>query len=262
MSSNDPYRTSNAGYAVQQVGRGVEYGRILTYIFESPNWLMNVVWSALCAMLSGLVVGQLVMYGYQADILISSLQNRDAVYPDFDSNKIGDYLLRGLWVWLGIIIASMLLGFLLFFCLVALILFMALLQLITSDGNSVPVFIQVGMITGYLVIIGGGVITSFLMVTPVAIKLCLSGNLAELFDWKWHIDFIKRTLGSMILASLMLIFSGMLLSFVGLLACFIGIFPATGWLMMSQAQMYCQLYRTYLERGGTAVNVQLIGSNI
>lgn len=262
MASNDPYRATNSGYAVPPSGGGVQYARMLTFVFESPNWLMNIVWSALCALLSGLVVGQLVMYGYQAQILISSLHNRDAVYPDFDSNKIGDYLLRGLWVWLGILIASMLLGFLLFFCLVALILIMALLQLLTSDGNSVPVFIRVGMVVGYFLIIGGGVISSFLLVTPVAIKLCLSGNLSELFDWGWHIDFIKRTFGSMIMATLMLIFSGMLLSLIGILACFIGIFPATGWLMMSQAQMYCQLYRAYLERGGTPVNVQAIGSNI
>lgn len=262
MSSHDPFRASNLNYSVPASGRGVEYGRILTFVFESPNWLMNIVWSALCAFFSSMVVGQLVMYGYQSQILISSLQNREPHYPDFDSNKIGDYLLRGLWVWLGIIIASILLGMLLMMCLIALILVMGFLQFLTSDGNSVPVFIQVGMIIGYLVIIGGGMITSFLMLTPIAIKLCLSGNLGEMFDWRWHFDFIKRTFGSMVLATLMLIFSGMLLSMVGILACFIGIFPATGWLMMSQAQMYCQLYRTYLERGGTAVNVQLIGSNI
>ena len=73
MSNYDPYRASTTGYALPPQGPGMQYGRLLSFVFESPNWLMNLVWGALCTLLSSLVVGQLVMHGYQAQIMIGSV---------------------------------------------------------------------------------------------------------------------------------------------------------------------------------------------
>jgi hypothetical protein len=262
MSNDDPYRASQSGYAVPQNGRGMEYGRILSFVFESPNWLMNIVWGALCALLGSMVIGQLVMYGYQSQIMIDSVRNPNGQYPDFDSNKIGDYLIRGLWIWLGILIASILLGIV----ALALILFfgaiLAVVGSLTAGANgeaSVPMIIV--LIVGYVTLFGTLTVLGFVVVAPVSIKVGLTGNLAEMFDFQWHIDFIQKTFGSLVMGALMMFLISILLSFCGMLLCFVGVFPAAGWIMLSQAQMFSQLYRTYLERGGRPVQIQLLGSS-
>jgi hypothetical protein len=259
MSYEDPFRAPQAGYSMRPPSRGMEYGRILSFVFESPNWLMNIVWSALCVLLSGVVVGQLVMNGYQAQILIASIQFPNAQYPDFDSNKIGDYLIRGLWVWLSALLASFLLGIV---ALVFIGIFFAIVGLLiaaTSNGGEPGVAIGLFVLFGYFFLIFGLSALTFVTVVPVMIKVGLTGNIAEMFDVQWHIDFIRRMLGSLILGALFLMLISMCLSMIGMLLCFVGIFPAAGWVMMSQGQLNAQLYRTYLERGGRPVAIQMIG---
>lgn len=261
MSNNDPYRASAGGYAVSPSGSGMEYGRLLTYVFESPNWMMNLVWSALCALLSGIVVGQLVLHGYQAQIMISSTENPNAPYPDFDSNKIGEYLIRGLWMWLGALIASLIVGVFATVFVVAFFVIAGLIIAASSNGQEPNVVVSLGVFVCYFCLIFGLSALSFVVVAPVIIKVALSGNLSEMFDLQWHMDFVRRMLGSLIVGAIVLMLFSMILTFGGILLCIIGLFPAIGWVMMSQAQLYTQLYRTYLQRGGLPVRVQPLVAN-
>jgi hypothetical protein len=202
------------------------------------------------------------MYGYQSQIMIDSVRNPNGQYPDFDANKIGDYLIRGLWVWLGILIASVLLGLV---ALVIILFFGAILALVgslTAGGNGEPSVLMIFLlIAGYITLFVTMTVLGFLVVAPVSIKIGLTGNLAEMFDFSWHMDFIQKTFGSLVMGALMMFVISILLSFCGMLLCFVGVFPAAGWIMLSQAQMFSQLYRTYLERGGRPVQIQLLGAN-
>lgn len=261
MSNYDPYRASAGDYSAAPSGRGMEYGRILTFVFESPNWLMNLVWSALCALLSGIVVGQLVLHGYQAQIMISSTENPNAPYPDFDSNKIGEYLIRGLWMWLGALIASLIVGVFALVFVVAFFVIAGLLIAATSNGEEPNVVVSIGVFVSYFSLIFAFSVLSFIVVAPAIIKVALSGSLSEMFDLQWHMDFVRRMFGSLIVGALVLMLVSTILTFGGILLCIIGLFPAIGWVMMSQAQLYSQLYRTYLERGGQPVRVQPLVAN-
>lgn len=262
MSNYDPYRATAGNYPVSPGGRGMEYGRLLTFIFESPNWMMNLVWSALCMLLSGIVVGQLVMHGYQAQIMIASVINPNAIYPDFDSNKIGDYLIRGLWMWLATLIISFVLGF---FAVIFVIFFLfvagVLIGIASPNGQEPNALAAIVVFIGYFSLIIGLSVLSFVCVVPAVLKVALTGNLAEMFDIGWHLDFIRRMFGSMILGIIVIMLISMLLTFGGLLLCLIGLIPAMGWLMLSQSQLYAQLYRTYLERGGRQVPIQPLVAN-
>src|SRR5688500_14632260 len=80
----------------------IEYMRAYQYVFESPNWTMNIVWSFLCLISQLLipVVGQLVMLGYKFEIVDGLLRTQGTRYPDFDANRFADYLGRSIWPFL------------------------------------------------------------------------------------------------------------------------------------------------------------------
>ena len=75
MSNADPFAASSMNsYASNSMGgygsqypqgyyqpiQSFDYGRVFTAPFKSPNWVMNVLWSVGCVVLSSVVVGTLV----------------------------------------------------------------------------------------------------------------------------------------------------------------------------------------------------------
>lgn len=262
MSNNDPFRSSAPSEPMAPMGQGMQYGRLVGFAFESPNWMMNVLYSTVCVLLGGLVVGHLVLYGYQAQILMRSITDPRATYPDFDTNKIGEYLIRGLWLWLGILITSFLVGAIAIGIILVFFLIGGLIVAAASAGGEEPgavVAIIVGL--GYFAMLAFVSVFSIFCFAPVFIKIALSGNLSEMFDFQWHMDFIRRTFGSLLLGSIVLMLVSFLFSFAGMLLCFVGMFPAIACVMLSQAQLFSQLYRVYLERGGQPVNIQELSPN-
>ena len=261
MSNIDPYRAPQGGYQYQPAPvTEMQYGRVFGFVFESPNWLMNLVWTGLCALFSSMIVGTLILNGYQAQILIASATQPGARYPDFDSNKIGDYLVRGLWVWLGLLISSFVVALLAVVIIVPLLLIFGLIISATSSDEPNIIVVLLGLF-GYVFFIVSIMVLAFAVITPVSIKVGLSGNLGEMFDLAWHMDFLKKMVFNLALGALFLMLINLLLTFLGMLLCFVGIFPAMGWFMMSQAQFHAQLYRMYLQRGGRPVPIQMIGAN-
>ncbi len=67
------------------------------YIFESPNWGMNLLFGALAVFSQSFVpiIGPMVFMGYQAELLTHLHCRRTMPYPDFDFNRFGDYIGRG-----------------------------------------------------------------------------------------------------------------------------------------------------------------------
>lgn len=262
MSNYDPYRSSGTMEPHSPQVQGMQYGRLLGFAFESPNWMMNILYSTVCVLLGSLVVGQLVLNGYQAHILMRSVIDPRATYPDFDTNKIGDYLIRGLWIWLGMLISSFLVGAIAVGVILVFFLIGGLIIAAASAGGEEPgalVAIVVGL--GYVATITIVSVFSFFCFAPVFIKIALTGNLSEMFDFQWHIDFIRRTFGCLLLGSIVLMLVSFLFSFAGMLLCFVGMFPAIACVMLSQAQLFSKLYRTYLERGGQPVAIQELAPN-
>ncbi len=261
MASIDPYRAPTGPKPVAGNSSSLELGRTLSFVFESPQWMMNLLWSALGAFFSSMIVGQLVLFGYQMQIVISSQTSPDRTYPDFDVNKIGDYLLRGLWVWLAQLIVGLIYGVLAMFIFLPIMILSMALGVATENGGEPN---PIAVITFFVIIFGTSLLMSLcamLVITPVAIRVGLTGNLSEAFQFQWHLDFVRRIFGQLILGAIFLVLSSVVLTFLGMLLCFVGIFPALGWFYLAQAQLYAQLYRLYLQRGGTPIQlVPLSGS--
>src|SRR5438034_6215952 len=77
---------------------GMDYMRMLSYVFENPNWFMNLLLGALCALIP--IIGPIVLLGYRYETVIGLLAVGGARYPDFNFGRFGDYLMRGLWPFL------------------------------------------------------------------------------------------------------------------------------------------------------------------
>src|SRR5205823_5265457 len=63
-----------------------------------------VLFCALCCLIP--VIGPILMLGYLFEIIDSLLRSPAKPYPDFDFNRFGDYLLRGVWPFLVELIVS------------------------------------------------------------------------------------------------------------------------------------------------------------
>src|SRR5258708_32650071 len=84
--------------------------RMLSYVFENPNWFMNLLLAALCALIP--IIGPIVLKGYLYEAVIGLLAVGGARYPDFNFSRFGDYLMRGLWPFLvGLVCSFALLPF-------------------------------------------------------------------------------------------------------------------------------------------------------
>src|SRR5215813_356252 len=115
MSSMDP---TNPFAAAQAVGKdatpapatfgGLELMRAYHYIFENPNWGMNVLWGFLCLLSTQLIpfLGQLVFLGYQFEVIESLCLTSGTRYPDFDISRFGDYLGRSIWPFLMMLLSA------------------------------------------------------------------------------------------------------------------------------------------------------------
>lgn len=163
---------------------------------------------------------------------------------------------------MGILITSFLVGAIAIGIILVFFLIGGLIVAAASAGGEEPgavVAIIVGL--GYFATIAFVSVFSIFCFAPVFIKIALSGNLSEMFDFQWHMDFIRRTFGSLLLGSIVLMLVSFLFSFAGALLCFVGIFPAIACVMLSQALLFSQLYRVYLERGGQPVNIQELSPN-
>src|SRR6266487_3711208 len=87
----------------------LEYSRAISYIFENPNWLVNALWSFLCQFVAQIIpiLPQMVLTGYQFEVLDDLLASRGGRYPDFNINRLGDYLGRGVWPILAALIVGL-----------------------------------------------------------------------------------------------------------------------------------------------------------
>ena len=234
----------------------LRYMRSIEYVFENPQWLMNVIWILLCSIVAGIVpvLPQMVLIGYQFEVVEALLHSRGSFYPNFETNRISDYLTRGVWVFLASLLASIAI-ILALLTMIGLI-FLAAFGLISAlSEDAAPVIVPVMVITGAVIIIAAGIVANMVIV-PIILRAGLSQDFGQAFDFAWVKDFIAKTWLSMIARGLFAMFAGMALLFVGLLACGVGYLVAIGVLQLMQCYLLFQLYAEYLSKGGTPVQLK------
>jgi hypothetical protein len=238
----------------------MEYFKAYQYIFSSPKWAMNLLAGSVAVLVP--IVGPMVLLGYEFDIIEAMHLHGEDRYPDFDFDRLMDYLMRGLWVFLVALVVGMVV--MLPLVLLALVGFVGFLFIAivpqTPRPGATPEFPLGLFLAGYAGLIGTMFVIEFLgwiVVTPFVIRAGLTQDFKEAFSWSWIRDFFSRMWGTLILAAAFLTVSRIVLIFLGLLCCVVGTYPAMALLQYAQGHLWHQLYEIYLQRGGTPIPLKV-----
>jgi uncharacterized protein DUF4013 len=228
----------------------LEYARAVSYIFDNPNWLMNGVWSLLCQLVAQVIpiVPQMVMTGYQFDVFDGLLASGGTRYPDFNINRLSDYLVRGVWPILGALIVVLawtpilLLGVGLGIAAIA-----GLGALGGKDAGPGLAFVGIFFLVIAVLVL---VALLLLLITPVAIRAGIAQDFGATFDFAWITDFLTKMWVDVILASLFMIFVA---AAITVLTCGVGGLIVGPLMPFVSSHFWYQFYIQYLSRGGRPV---------
>lgn len=223
-------------------------------IFQNPNWFVNLL--LLCVLAFIPIVNQLVLLGYQYEIIEVLHRRRRGVYPDFDFGRFADYLMRGVWPFLVNLIASFVLV-----PVTLIVIYLPLFALVLGAifGKESGMGEETGMLIGgicmvFLYAIGLTVLLALqMLMIPLQLRAGLSQEFGAAFDFGWSIDFVKKMWKEMIIAGLFLMVTYWLLAVLGLLLFCVGIFLVVFVVFYAYTHLLFQAYEIYLSRGGVPI---------
>lgn len=221
------------------------------FLTENPKWAINILILAACQTVP--VAGQIATLGYQFEVAEALLRpNRPEGYPDFDFNKLLEYLLRGLWPFLaGLIVSLLLLIPLTILTVISIFAFMAIgLEQMDSAVGQTALSVMVCLFVG--TISAGNIV-----MTAIMLRAGYCQELMPSFDMRFTIRFIRLTWREIIVAIMFLTIVFAPLMLLGLVLFVIGFNIVCGLMVPVQAHLLdYQLYSIYLARGGEPIPVK------
>jgi len=226
----------------------MRYWRSYQFVFISPKWLTNLVAGIVCMFVP--ILGPIVLLGYQFEMIEAMLRDGEENYPDFDMNRVMNYLWRGAWPFIIQLVASLPL---ILIIIVSYFVFIA--AMVTSAGDpGIWVYLLFGGLLIAAIVFGSVILP--LLILPLELRAGLSKNLRAAFSREFYFDLIRRCWKELIVAQLFIFASGFLLGLVGLLLCGLGTAPAQALTMFARSHLMYQIYNRYLEKGGVPPAVQ------
>lgn len=251
IDPTNPYSSPPASGGIQPPMRpvvGMDYMRMITYVFENPNWFMNLLLAVLCSLIP--VIGKIVVMGYMYESTITLIADGGNRYPDFNFGRFGDYLMRGLWPFLVSLVLA-----------IALI---VVLGLAIAGAGVVGSALgeNAGQALSSMVIFIIAIISPVLAlaILPMLFRSALTLDFAQGFDVEWSKNFISKVWLEMLLGILFLYVASIVLGMIGFIACCVGLFFVGPILSLAYANLMFQLYSLFLIRGGTPVTIKTVTS--
>jgi len=226
----------------------MRYWRSYQFLFISPKWLTNLLAGVICMFVP--ILGEIVLFGYNFEMIEAMLRDGEENYPDFDVNRVMNYLWRGAWPFIIQLVASLPLIVIL---IVSYFVFVGVM--VTSAGDP-PIWVLLVFGGFFLIGVVFGSVILPLLILPLELRAGLSKNLRAAFSREFYFDLIRRCWKELIAAQLFIFASGFLLVIVGLLLCGFGTAPARALTMFARSHLMYQIYNRYLEKGGIPPAVQ------
>lgn len=242
-----PEKVAKPGGAVAFTG--MRYFEAYSFVFDSPKWAMNLLLGSVCTLIP--VVGAIVLWGYQFEIIEALHRDPRRTYPDFDFNYFVEYLKRGVWPFLVSLVVTMVPT------VVLMILFYVMMIAVgigagMAGQDAGAVIAIVGFLLVFAVMFAAGVFIGMICI-PFVIRAGLAQDFAEAFNFDFVKSFLRKTWKEMILSMLFMMISSTLVGMLGIMLCIVGMYPAILLIMLAYAHIYYQLYQTYLARGGKPI---------
>jgi hypothetical protein len=203
----------------------VDFGRSFTLVTEDPDWIKKILIGGAFTLLSALLVGIPFVLGYFARTLRNVVDGAARPLPEWDD--LGGIFSEGLrlaavyfvYVIGGAIVAS---------APGCLLLVPAMLASGSRHGEAAGAALA-GL--GGLAFYGLTMLFSLAMLVylPAALtRAALRGTVADGFDWRAVVGFIRANAGNYLLSLVIYLVAGFLAQ-LGLLLCCVGVFPAAFW---------------------------------
>jgi len=228
---------------------GMRYFDAYSFVFDSPRWAMNLLLGAVCLFIP--IVGQIVLMGYQFEIIESLHRDPKRIYPDFDFNYFVEYLKRGVWPFLVSLVVGFVVSFVLMFLYLVMLVLVAVCAFLTGDEAGMAIGMA-GFFLVYVVLIAASAIV-WLVEIPMVVRAGLAQDFGEAFRLEYIKSFFRKTWKEIAFGGLFMMVSGMAVGMIGTLLCFVGLYPAIALFMLAQCHFYYQLYQVYLARGGKPI---------
>src|SRR5262249_37041567 len=183
--------------------------------------------------------------------LIEEMHRRgsDDDYPDFDVNRLMDYLTRGLWPFLVQLLV--LLPLAVFVFLGVFVVFFAVLSAVTQE--TAAVLVALVLVVMVLFLVGIAAVLLPLLILPMVLRAGLTEDFSAAFSWDFIRDFTGKTWKEIVLADLFVFAAGRVLFPAGAAVMGVGGYAVAALLAFVQHHLWYQIYELYLQRGGTPI---------
>ncbi len=245
-TSGLPYSGAEHGYpdGYNRPIQSFDFMRMLRAPFQSPNWVMNLVWMFVCQIAGIIVIGNLVLFGYQAEVAESRSGGRSDNWPDFNPDRFTDYLMRGLWPFLWSLIWTiplmMLIG-------LPVLTTFVLSNILMQGGNDVAGVIVI--VTGCLVSVAVYCYALLAMFASM-MHAGLGNDFAKGADFTWIRSYISKMALTTIWIGIVYIVVGNIMGWLGILLFCVGLLAVGPILNLMAADLIAQLNDIFVSRGG------------
>lgn len=230
----------------------IDYRRALQYQLDDESWIATLLFMAVAIIVP--LVGGIVAFGYQATVIEALARGgAGAGPPRFDLEKLVDYLLRGVRMFVVSLIVTVIM--LPIVWLGSVVMLAGVLGTSHAIGPSETATTAVGcvMVGAFTVLVLAIGLAIQVVTTPLLLRAAMDKDFGAIFDIGWARDFLSRTGMESVKVHLFVIVISLGFFVLGVIACVIGIFPALAYVMLVQAHLYGQLYLLYLRRGGRGI---------
>lgn len=236
----EPSKTSHFSFS---------HSRAINYVFENPKWMQNVLLTTVCIFIP--IVGPIILYGYQAEVVECLHRERGRRYPDFDFNRFSEYLTRGLWVFLVALVINLVMVPVMWIAMIGGIALMGgAASAVGPDAAGWSFLVTFPLM---IVLMSGASILMAAVSIPMFLRTGLTQEFSEGFNFSFVMEFIGNTWKQIVLSTLFLYFFSMAVTLVGLLVFCVGAYVAGAYVCLVASHVGWQLYEVHLAKGGSRV---------
>jgi hypothetical protein len=228
------------------------HSRAIKYVFDNPNWMTNVLLTLVCMMIP--LVGPIVVYGYQFEIIESLHKSRGRWYPDFDFNRFTEYLSRGIWVFLiAMIINVIAIPFIWIIAVAGMALIGVVVSALGPDTGPLSLF---GTIPLFILIMSCFWMVIAIVSAPFVLRTGLTQDFGEGFNMSFAREFIGNTWKQIAASTIFMFFFSFVATLAGMVVLCVGMYVAIAYLTLVMSHIGWQTYELHLSKGGTPIPIK------
>ncbi|MCA9131161.1 MAG: hypothetical protein KDB22_28955 [Planctomycetales bacterium] len=222
--------------------------RALRSSIDSPNWGNNLLWLTIAALLNALFIGQIGLFGYGAELIAKRAGLPGKPTVDIDTNRLGDYIEKGIWPFVVHLLVQFALGLIIFIPVGLLVaIFLGIGAAVGGDEFAAFAVVMAVPILAFLAVVAA------IGSVPFLIRAMVCQDFQQSFDLSWCLGFVRLMFWEILVSALVYWLLSMCTIILGLLMLCLGYFPAIGMVSGGAMHLVAQWYEVYLSRGGVAV---------